>query len=165
MASYLKEERGIMKVKFTVDGEPQGKGRPRANVVCYKNGEPVKNPKTGRPIINERTPDNTVIYENLIKTEYKRQLGSIRFPDDALLDMRILAYYTIPASTSKKRQLLMESGEIRPKKKPDMDNIVKAVADSLNNIAYRDDSQIVDCQIRKFYSRLPRIEVTILTAK
>ncbi len=44
------------------------------------------------------------------------------------------------------------------------DNIIKVVADSLNSVAYRDDAQIVDCQIRKYYSHQPRIEVTILTA-
>jgi len=105
-----------------------------------------------------------VLYENLIVTEYRRQVGSTRFPDNELLDLRIVAYFSIPASASKKKQKQMEDGEIRPSKKPDMDNIIKVVADSLNQVAYRDDSQIVDCQIRKFYSRQPRIEITILSA-
>lgn len=152
-----------MKIKFQVLGEPQGKQRPRANVVCKKNGEPVISPKTGRPIINERTPDKTVMYENLIITEYRRQVGGKRFTDNDVLAMYIRAYYTIPASTSEKQRLLMSAGDIRPTKKPDVDNVVKVVADSLNQVAYRDDAQIVDCQIRKFYSLQPRIEVTILT--
>lgn len=130
-----------MTVKFSVPGEPQGKGRPRSAVIKGKN----KKPK----IINY-TPDKTVIYENLVKTEYERQVGKIRFPDDEPLDMRIIAYYRIPQTASKKVQQLMEAGEIRPTKKPDMDNIVKAIADSLNDVAYRDDKQIVDCLIRKF---------------
>ena len=46
-----------------------------------------------------------------------------------------------------------------------MDNVVKIVADSLNQIAYRDDTQIVDCQCRKFYSDNPRVEVTIKEVK
>lgn len=138
-----------MKIKFTVLGEPQGKGRPRfANV-------------KGRVITH--TPDATVLYENLIATEYRRQVGSAKFPDNEMVDMRIMAYFTIPASASKKKQKQMEDGEIRPTKKPDMDNIIKVVADSLNQIAYRDDAQVVDCQLRKYYSRQPRIEVTILS--
>ena len=44
----------------------------------------------------------------------------------------------------------------------DMDNVVKIIADSLNNLAYYDDTQIVDCQCRKFYSENPRVEVTII---
>lgn len=57
----------------------------------------------------------------------------------------------------------MLSGDIRPTKKPDMDNVIKIIADSLNKIAYRDDTQIVDCQVRKFYSEKPRVEVMIQT--
>ncbi len=141
-----------MKIKFTVLGEPQGKGRPRFGGKT----------KDGKPIT--RTPEQTVLYENLVVTEYRRQIGSLKFSDQDNLDLRIVAYYTIPASASKKKQKQMEDGELRPAKKPDMDNIIKIVADSLNSIAYRDDAQIVDCQIRKFYSRQPRIEVTILSA-
>ncbi len=141
-----------MKIKFTVLGEPQGKGRPRFGGKT----------KEGKPIT--RTPDKTILYENLIVTEYRRQAGSAKFPDGEILDMRIIAYFSIPTSASKKKQQQMESGEIRPAKKPDMDNIVKVVADSLNKVAYHDDAQVVDCQIRNFYSRNPRIEVVILTA-
>ena len=46
-----------MKAKFTVLGEPKGKGRPRFI------------PKTGRAI----TPKDTVQYENLVKLEYQTQ--------------------------------------------------------------------------------------------
>ena len=141
-----------MKIKFTVPGPPQGKARPRT--VRRKNGS-----------THTYTPENTVLYENLIVTEYERRNGSLRFPDGEMLDMRIMAYYTIPASASKKKKKQMADGEIRPTKKPDSDNIVKVVADALNKIAYHDDSQIVDCQVRKFYSTQPRIEVTILSAK
>lgn len=138
-----------MKAKFSVLGEPQGKAR--ARTVRLKNGAS-----------HTYTPDETVLYENLIRTEYRRQCGTVKFPDNAMLDMRIMAYYTIPASASKKRKRLMEDGDIRPTKKPDMDNIVKAVSDALNKVAFRDDSQVVDCQVRKFYSTQPRVEVTIL---
>lgn len=75
--------------------------------------------------------------------------------------MRILAFYSIPKSASKKKRTLMVEGKIRPTKKPDMDNVMKMIADSLNQVAYRDDTQIVDAQVRKFYSEQPRIEVSI----
>jgi len=136
-----------MKVSFCVHGEPKGKGRPR-----FSN-------RNGRIIT--RTPDETVIYENLIKVEYQRQCGNRRFEDNDMLDLRINAYYAIPESASKKKKKAMESLEIRPTKKPDADNVLKVVADSLNQLAYKDDAQIVDTQIRKFFSATPRIEVTI----
>lgn len=135
-----------MEVKFTVMGEPKGKGRPRFNT------------KTGHAM----TPVDTVNYESLVKLEYGRQCEGMMFPEDAMLDMRIKAYYSIPKAVSKKKRKQMLDGEIRPTKKPDMDNVIKIIADSLNKIAYRDDTQIVDCQCRKFYSENPRVEVRII---
>lgn len=114
--------------------------------------------------VQTRTPDETVLYENLIKTEFQRQCGSAHFPDDAQLDLRVIAYFQVPASASKKKKLLMLSHIIRPTKKPDWDNIGKVVADSLNKVGYRDDAQVVDAQVRKFYSSRPRVEVIIQTA-
>ena len=100
-------------------------------------------------------------YENLVKVEYQSQCDAYKFPDGTMLDMRILAYYGIPKSKPKKVKALMATNAIRPTKKPDMDNVVKLVADALNQVAYRDDTQIVDCQVRKFYSDTPRLEVLI----
>lgn len=138
-----------MEVNFTIYGEPKGKGRPRFNT------------KAGHAI----TPKDTVNYETLVHMEYLSQCGNAKFPDDAMLDMRIKAYYSIPKSKSKKQQNLMREGIARPIKKPDMDNCIKIIADALNKIAYRDDTQIVDCQVRKFYSDNPRVEVRILDIK
>ncbi len=140
-----------MKVKFTVLGEPTGKGRPR----FAKNG----------PYVKTYTPDETVSYENLIKTEYRRQCRDFKFDDTDQLDVRITAYYGIPKSKSKKMQKKMEDHVLRPLKKPDADNVIKVVLDSLNKIAYHDDTQVVDLQIRRFYSRDPRLVVTIQEAK
>ncbi len=139
-----------MRVSFTILGEPQGKGRPRFTKV----GSYVKT----------YTPDKTAAYENLVKLEYQSQCRGLRFGDDERLDMRIFAYYGIPQSTSKKRKAMMLGGIIRPSKKPDMDNVVKVIADSLNNVAYKDDTQIVDAMVRKFYSDTPRVKVVIQTA-
>ena len=136
-----------MKVKFVVLGSPQGKGRPRFS-------------RHGEKLIT-RTPEATVQYENLIVTEYRRQCGDCRFGESDMLDLRVFAFYEIPKSTSKKKQKAMESGEIRPTKKPDFDNIGKVVADSLNGVAYRDDAMIVDAQVRKFYSYNPKLEISI----
>lgn len=144
------------KVKFTVLGEPQGKGRPRFGA-RYSQA-------AGRAFVNVRTPEKTVAYENLVKIEYGIQTKNFRFEDGTQLDIRIMAFYGIPKSASKKKREQMLSGMIRPTKKPDMDNVVKIIADSLNQVAYKDDTQIVDCQVRKFYSEDPRVEVVIQEA-
>ena len=135
-----------MRAKFCIHGDPQGKGRPRFSTVCGH--------------VHTRTPDETVLYENLVKTEYRQQVG-VKFPDDAMLDVRIFAYYPIPKSASKRKRQAMLEKKIRPTKKPDWDNVGKVICDSLNGIAYRDDAQVVDSMVRKFYGEDPKVVVTI----
>lgn len=139
-----------MKVKFTILGEPAGKGRPRFRSVG--------------PYVKTYTPEKTVNYETLVQLEYEQQCKNHRFPDKTPLDLRISAYYSIPKSASKKKRMLMMCHAIRPMKKPDNDNVVKMIQDALNSVAYHDDVQIVDCQLRKFYSDRPRVEVIIQNA-
>lgn len=140
-------------VRFTVYGEPKAKGRPRVSVRKSGDGEKTFN--------RAYTPKETVVYENQVKMEYENQCDSFRFPDDAMLDVRIFAFYGIPKSVSKKKRQMMIDGDIRPIKKPDFDNIAKIICDSLNGIAYRDDAMVVDWMFRKYYSEQPRVEVSI----
>ena len=131
-------------VSFTVPGEPVAKGRPifRANGFAY-------------------TPEKTANYETLVKWEYHRQTGGHKFPDNAELGMRVEAFFEIPKSKPKKTQHDMEIGVIRHTKRPDADNLIKAIADALNHIAYNDDSAICYVEATKKYSRTPETRVTI----
>ena len=63
-----------MRTQFCIYGEPRGKERPKFSTVCGH--------------VTARTPENTVLYENLVKTEYRIQSG-VRFADDAMLSVRI----------------------------------------------------------------------------
>lgn len=50
--------------------------------------------------------------------------------------------------------------------KPDFDNLAKAICDALNNVIWRDDSQVVSAWVEKFYSdseEEPRVEIEITT--
>lgn len=143
----LTESGELKKITFTIPGAPFGKQRPR--VVNRGN------------FSKAYTPKETVQYENLVKMAYTQEAGEMKFPDETMLDVRIFAYYEIPKSTSKKRRALMLDKTIRPTKKPDWDNIGKIICDSLNLIAYHDDSAVVDSMVRKFYSENPRVVVTI----
>ncbi len=71
----------------------------------------------------------------------------------------IAAYLPIPTSWSGKRQRMAERGLIKPTKRPDCDNYLKAALDSCNGIVFRDDSQIVDARVVKAYARKPRLEI------
>lgn len=142
---------GLDYIRFTIPGQPFGKQRPRFS----RAGQYVK----------IYTPDNTVTYENFVRVMYQQVANGRMFADDAMLDVRIIAYYNIPKSVSKKKRKAMLEHRIRPAKKPDWDNIGKVICDSLNTVAYHDDSSVVDAQVRKFYSENPRVEVTIYKAR
>ena len=136
-----------MTAKFTIPGQPVGKGRPKFSTVCGH--------------VSTYTPEKTANYETLVKYMYQSQCWAIRFDKKVPLDMRIMAYFKIPASTSKKQAKMMRKHLIRPVVKPDYDNVGKVICDALNGIAYYDYAQVVDAQVRKFYDDNPRVVVTI----
>lgn len=131
-----------MKVSFTIDGEPVGKARPRMNT------------RTGRAY----TPDKTRIYEEYTKMLYR---SKVKHYFEGYVRLTIKAFYGIARSDSKKIKEQKVNNILRPSKKPDIDNVIKLIADSLNEIAYKDDTQIVEIEAMKYYSDNPRVEVTI----
>lgn len=137
----------MKRVEFTIPGEPKGKGRPRFA-------------RTGK-YVRTYTPQDTVNYENLVKLEYQNTGTDVFFEKDEPVKMVVVAYYSIPKSASKKKRQQMLEGEIRPIKKPDSDNILKAICDGLNGVAYVDDTQIVETTIYRFYDDIPHVDVIL----
>lgn len=129
-------------IQFTIPGNPTGKARPRVT-------------KFGT-----FTPEKTVNFEVLVK-----EMFAINFPDfkpvEGQIDILIKAFFPMPQSASKKKREYMMMGMIRPAKKPDWDNVGKAITDALEGMAYRNDSQITDATVQKRYSENPRVEVTM----
>lgn len=63
---------------------------------------------------------------------------------------------------SKKRgKEKLEAEKLFCGKKPDIDNYLKALLDSMTGIVFKDDGQVVECRARKLYSPKPRIEFVI----
>lgn len=131
-----------MTVTFTVSGEPQGKERP-----CV----------TGR---GTYTPPKTKAYEQLVRLAYKTQCKNADF-GAAPLSVSIRAYYKIPKSAAKRQRERMLADKTWPAKKPDADNLAKAVLDSLNGLAYKDDAQVICLGVIKQWDEKPRVEVWI----
>lgn len=135
-------------VKFIVPGAPKGKAR--ARTVRGRGGNSFS-----------YTPEQTVLYENLIKCCYRQEANSMIFNDGQPLKVTIIAYYPIVKSTSKKKKQQMLDDLMFPTKKPDIDNIAKSILDALNKLAYRDDTQVVTLHMEKHYADEPRVEVGI----
>ena len=51
------------------------------------------------------------------------------------------------------------AGEICATKKPDADNVLKAIKDAMNDVVYADDAQVVEISLIKVYGDDPRVEV------
>lgn len=99
------------------------------------------------------------MYENYIKLLYRAQAKSYF---EGPIKVIINCFYPIAKSDSKKKQQAKISGDIRPHNiKPDVDNVIKVICDALNEIAYKDDTQIVELVATKHFSDKPRVEVTI----
>jgi len=127
--------------KFTVPGQPQGKGRPRVT----RNGT--------------YTPQKTKDYQNLIAAIADSKCDNYYI--DEPLKATIECYYQIPKSMPKYKRVMVASGQLFPIVKPDIDNVAKAILDALNGVVYKDDNQIIELYINKQYSDNPRVEVKI----
>lgn len=131
-------------INFTVPGEPRGKGRPRFSGSGHTY-----------------TDSETRAYKNKIIAYYRKACGAFRFPETAFLSVDVVAYLPIPKSATKAQRAGMEDGRILPSRKPDVDNIEKAVLDALNGVAYKDDAMVHRTSCAKFYGAEPRLEITI----
>lgn len=132
-------------IEFEVIGEAVGKARPR---VCRSNGG-----------VRAFTPQKTKDYERKVRRAYLEQVGPGPVSLEKALEVEILIFVEPPKNTSKKRRDLMLSGGVRPTKKPDVDNVVKAILDSLNGVAYSDDKQVVSVRAEKWYAKKPFVWV------
>lgn len=130
-------------VMFTVPGQPVGKARPRF----------VRS--TGRVY----TPKLTTDYERFVCDCYLDAADGVAL--DGPIEATLTAFYQIPASASKKRRERMLRGEEVPEKKPDADNVAKAILDALNGIAYNDDSSVCRLVVEKRYADVARVEITL----
>lgn len=138
------------KIKFfLIPGEPTGKGRPRFT-------------RSGHAY----TPERTASYEQAVRQAYRAEFPNAEpIPAGVQVAVTIVAGYSIPKFTSKVKAERMLAGEIRPTKKPDADNVAKAICDALNGIAYHDDSQITTLCVSKHYMKNPGCLVEISTSK
>lgn len=133
-------------VSFTVPGEPIGKGRPRATT------------RAGHAALY--TPKKTANYESLI-AHAARQAMAGAAPVEFACAVQLSITCSVPVSWSKKKQAAALAGQVLPTKKPDTDNVVKAVFDGMNGVVWRDDVQAVDLFVRKRYGAAPCVHVRV----
>lgn len=132
---------------FTVPGQPIGKGRPKVS-------------SHGGKFARLYTPEKTANYEGLVAHEAQAAMNGralISGPVAVEIDIRL----QIPPSWSKKKQAMAVSGEVAPTKKPDIDNVEKAIFDGMNGVVWVDDVQVVQVAKRKRYADVPGVVVKV----
>lgn len=126
---------------FTVAGKPQGKARPKA----YRRGDKV----------GFYEPNKTKAYEEKIGWAYRFAGGKMLTKP---VSIYVTAAFEIPKSFNKAQREQAQRGEILPQVKPDADNILKAVLDGLNGIAYSDDKNVYSVSCKKYYTTKDEVE-------
>jgi Holliday junction resolvase RusA-like endonuclease len=129
---------------FVIPGKPMG--QPRARFARMGKFVKTYDPK-------EAVSYKATIIQLARAAGVRQMIGPVRLAIDAFLPR--------PKRLWRK---LDPSGAIPAECKPDFDNILKIVADSLNGLAYADDAQVWHGVIKKWYHAkgdMPRVEVSI----
>lgn len=127
-------------ITIEIPGKPFAKQRPRFSR------------KSGRAF----TPAATVSFESTVGTLAAQH---IKQPLTGPIRITIRATFEPPQSWSKKKTAEHLN---RPHvQRPDLDNIGKAICDGLNRIAFADDSQIAEMNIRKVWGPVARTIVSL----
>lgn len=133
----------MRKYEFSIFCEPKGKGRPRFN-------------KFGHAY----TPKDTRDYEEYVRYCFASAYP-IAEPIDTPVKITIVAYHGIPKSYSKRRAEDCFNDVERPTKKPDVDNIAKAILDALNGVAWLDDKQVIAMRVIKTWHHVAHTDVVV----
>jgi len=139
-----------MKYEFTIPGKPIPKARPR----FYKRGKFVK-------VYNSQEKEEGEFalnaFESLIKVGGKKLSGPV-FLDIIFHLKRPKSHY----GTGKNSETLKKNAPKFHVSKPDVDNLVKFVMDSLNKVTWYDDSQVFQVIGRKEYSETEETVLKII---
>lgn len=127
-------------VTFEIYGKPFAKQRPRFSRA------------SGRAF----TPKETISFENTVRAEASRHFPQ---PISGPVRVTIRATFQPAKSWSKKKT---DAHLSRPHTQtPDVDNIGKAICDGLNRIAFYDDKQVAEMNIRKIWGPIPKTVVIV----
>lgn len=123
-----------MKYSFEIKEKAIGKERPRYSARTHRM----------------YTPTKTSSFEEKVQWAFKSKYNIKSEPSIKPFKAKIIAIFKPAESLSKKKkeELLFK---IKYTKRPDADNIAKAILDSLNGLVYKDDSQVSALLVLKDY--------------
>ena len=115
-----------MTFTFFVPGRPKAKARARSKVG-----------KSGKPFVY---PDGkTKMYEDYVGLLCKQAMRGKR-PLKGPIRLEVIFCFAVPKSWTKAKKAMVPMPYMG---RPDLDNLIKAIKDGVNKIAWMDDSQVV----------------------
>lgn len=150
-------------LRITIAGAPVPYST-RAGVATRKLPDGSRAPivKNGRPVVWNYRPDHVKQYQDHLRRAAEDAMaGRPLFEGPICLTVR--AYMPIPRSGMRKAQRELAEREMHPHdKRPDLDNLHKAIKDAFKKRVWHDDSQVAMYgQPFKAYSPRPRLEIEV----
>ena len=133
-------------ILFEVEGAPVAQGRPRFAKKNLKQ----------RPF----DPPESRHYKMLVAHTAKQHKPAELITGPVILYIDVCK--PLLKSFSKRQTEAAVRREVLPIGRPDVDNYAKGIKDALNGIMYKDDSQIVELNVRKYYAEVPKVVVKII---
>ena len=146
-------------LKICLYEEPEGTPRPRARLVNRYNvlNESLSNSHFIQIYSITGKADNAYMKRLVDQNDYLEANQLIYTPCDVCVNV----FFKPLCGMTVTDLFLAEIGLIRPIKKPDWDNIGKKYSDMYNSNIWLDDDLVIDGQVRKWYSILPRVEIDL----
>lgn len=107
------------------------------------------------------TESKSSAYRDLVRKSADSQFSHSLLDMPLSVNMVVYMPLTAEIKNSKKKSESARIGVLKPAKKPDIDNLAKAVMDGFNGIVWVDDGLVTDLCVKKRYSDNPRVEVVI----
>ena len=140
---------------------PEGSPRPRARFIKSKGNNILANARSNPGFIQVYSitgaADKKFMQEFKTNSDFDFLESLIYTPCSVKYD----AYFKTPSIFNSKEKMLAELGIIRPLSKPDFDNVEKKYSDMYTGNIWVDDSIVIESNFNKYYSELPRIEITL----
>ena len=140
---------------------PEGSPRPRARFIKSKGNNILANARSNPGFIQVYSitgaADKKFMQEFKTNNDFDFLESLIYTPCSVKYD----AYFKTPSIFNSKEKMLAELGMIRPLSKPDFDNVEKKYSDMYTGNIWIDDSIVIESNFNKYYSELPRIEITL----
>lgn len=144
--------------KIILYEDPEGAKRPRFRLINRKNFMNVA--AQANSFVHVYSPnaaeDHKYIHR-LVNEELYSLNGLISTPCQVCLNV----FFKTPSNFNRIDTILAEIGLHRHIQKPDWDNIGKKYTDMFNENIWLDDNLVIDGEVHKYYSILPRVEIYI----